>query len=133
MDLKIVSTALQLNLLNSQKYFKPSYSEKILHIFFEYFLLVICLFLLQFCLSDKNENNSKAEIVFYLGADLSYVNEMENCGVLFKNKQGAQENVFEIFSNEGANLLRVRLWHNPTWTAYLNYTDVEKTIKKAKN
>lgn len=73
------------------------------------------------------------EKVFYLGADLSHVNEMENCGVVYKDKNGMIKDVFSIFSTEGANIVRVRKWHNPTWTNYSNYNDAEKTIKRAKN
>ena len=70
---------------------------------------------------------------FYLGADLSYVNEMEDCGAYYKNSQNEELDVFKIFKDYGANLVRVRLWHNPTWTNYSNLEDVKKTIQRAKN
>ena len=70
---------------------------------------------------------------FYLGADLSYVNEMEDCGAQYKNQDGELEDPFLIFENAGTNLIRVRLWHNPTWTNYSNISDVKKTILRAKN
>lgn len=76
---------------------------------------------------------SKENIEFYNGADLSYVNEMENCGVIYKNNNNESKDVFKIFADAGSNLTRVRLWHNPTWTNYSNYKDVEKTISRAKN
>jgi len=68
-----------------------------------------------------------------LGADLSYVNEMEDCGAYYKNSQNEELDVFKIFKDHGANLVRVRLWHNPTWTNYSNLEDVKKTIQRAKN
>ena len=37
---------------------------------------------------------------FYLGADLSYVNEMEDCGAQYKNQDGELEDPFLIFENE---------------------------------
>lgn len=80
----------------------------------------------------ESELEETTEIDFYLGADLSYVNEMENCNAVFKNNQKEITDPFTIFANEGANLVRVRLWHNPTWTNYSNYKDVEKTIGRAK-
>ena len=76
---------------------------------------------------------SEENIEFYNGADLSYVNEMENCGVIYKNNNNESKDVFKIFADAGSNLTRVRLWHNPTWTNYSNYKDVEKTISRAKN
>ncbi|WP_066219444.1 glycosyl hydrolase 53 family protein [Formosa haliotis] len=69
---------------------------------------------------------------FYYGADLSYVNEMEDCGAIYKNEIGVAEDPYKIFSDCGANLIRVRLWHNPTWTHYSNYDDVKKSISRAK-
>ncbi|UOB18639.1 glycoside hydrolase family 53 protein [Abyssalbus ytuae] len=73
------------------------------------------------------------ETKFYLGADLSYVNEMEDCGAVYKNENGTQQDPFVIFKNAGTNLVRVRLWHNPDWTQYSDYDDVKETIKRAKN
>ena len=66
-------------------------------------------------------------------SDLSYVNEMEDCGAYYKNSQNEELDVFKIFKDYGANLVRVRLWHNPTWTNYSNLEDVKKTIQRAKN
>ncbi len=69
---------------------------------------------------------------FYYGADLSYVNEMEECGAIYKDLNGATKDPFKIFNEAGANIIRVRLWHNPTWTNYSNYEDVKLTISRAK-
>ncbi len=68
----------------------------------------------------------------YLGADLSYVNEVEDCGGLFYDKGQQPKDPFSILSQYGANIVRVRLWHTPTWTAYSNLADVKRTIRRAK-
>ncbi|WP_083608096.1 glycoside hydrolase family 53 protein [Teredinibacter haidensis] len=68
---------------------------------------------------------------FYLGADLSYVNEMEDCGAEYRI-DNEQKDPFDLFSEVGSNLVRVRLWHNPNWTRYSNLADVTKTIRRAK-
>ena len=94
--------------------------------------LNILLFVLAISVISCKKEEFK-EINFYAGVDLSYVNEMEDCGAIYKNSKGQKEDVFKIFKNEGANLVRVRLWHNPTWTKYSNIEDVEKTILRAKN
>ena len=92
--------------------------------------------------SDNNspevtEPEENPEIIetpsFYYGADLSYVNEMENCGAIYKDANNINTNPYKIFKDAGANLVRVRLWHNPTWTDYSDYSDVKKTIQKAKD
>ena len=76
--------------------------------------------------------------VFYFGADLSYVNEMEDCGVVYK-EQGAAKDPYRIFAGNNCNLVRLRLWHTPSWYDTLNtgkrysdYEDVKKSIQRAK-
>ena len=66
----------------------------------------------------------------YLGGDLSYVNEMEDCGAVYR-KAGQPIDPFKLLKQEGGNLVRVRIWVNPTWTKYSNYPDVLKTIRRA--
>lgn len=68
---------------------------------------------------------------FFTGADLSYVNEMEDCGGRYADR-GKAKDPFEIFAGYGADIVRVRLWHNATWTKYSNIEDVAKTIRRAK-
>jgi arabinogalactan endo-1,4-beta-galactosidase len=63
---------------------------------------------------------------------MSYVNEMEDCAGEYR-KDGQIADPFELFSDAGMNLVRLRLWHNPDWTSYSNLEDVKKSIKRAKN
>lgn len=83
--------------------------------------------------SSSNDNqNPPIENDFYYGADLSYVNEMEACGATYKDANDITKDPYVIFQEAGCNLVRVRLWHNPTWTNYSNYNDVKTTIQRAK-
>ena len=75
---------------------------------------------------------------FVMGTDLSYVNQVEDYGGVFKDS-GQVKDVFKLLKARGNNLVRVRLWHTPTWTAPLNngkqYSDLQdvvKTIRRAK-
>lgn len=68
---------------------------------------------------------------FYFGVDLSYVNEVEDCGAVFR-ENGEVRDPFELFADHGANLVRARLWHNPDWTAYSTFEDVKRTFTRAK-
>lgn len=68
---------------------------------------------------------------FYAGADMSYVNEMEDCGVTYR-VNGETVDGYKALSDAGSNLVRVRLWHNPTWTQYSDLKDAKETIRKAK-
>jgi hypothetical protein len=62
----------------------------------------------------------------YLGADLSYVNEVEDCGAVFR-EGGVAKDPFVLFKEHGANLVRVRIWHDARWTRYSDLSDVKKT------
>ena len=82
---------------------------------------------------DGNAGNVPEPIDFYYGADLSYVNEMEDCGAVYSNRGGIVQDPYSIFAEEGANIVRLRLWHNPTWTNYSNLQDVKRSIQRAKD
>jgi arabinogalactan endo-1,4-beta-galactosidase len=66
----------------------------------------------------------------YLGADLSYVNEMEDCGAVFK-ADGKKIDPFVYMHQRGGNIIRVRLWNDAQWTKYSNFDDVVKTLRRA--
>jgi arabinogalactan endo-1,4-beta-galactosidase len=75
---------------------------------------------------------------FYFGNDLSYVNEMEDCGVVYR-ENGASRDVYDIFADHGCNLVRLRLWHTPAWYDSLNQghrygdlADVKRAIARAR-
>jgi arabinogalactan endo-1,4-beta-galactosidase len=76
---------------------------------------------------------------FYFGADLSYVNEMEDCGAVYK-ENGTAKDPYQIFADHNCNLVRLRLWHTPSWYDALNsgkrysdFQDVRKSIMRAKS
>jgi arabinogalactan endo-1,4-beta-galactosidase len=64
-----------------------------------------------------------------LGADLSYLNEMEDCGAIYYDADGNASDPYELFSEAGCQLVRLRLWHTPSWYDTLNsgqrYSDLE--------
>ena len=75
---------------------------------------------------------------FVMGADLSYVNAVQDFGGVYKDS-GATKDPFRLFKDHGANLVRVRLWYNPQWQTTLNggkiysdLADAAKTIQRAK-
>src|SRR2546423_6008571 len=76
---------------------------------------------------------------FVMGADLSYVNAVEDNGGQYKDS-GILRDPFIIFKNHGANLVRVRIWYDPQWQEpynngkiYNDLADANKTIQRAKN
>lgn len=75
---------------------------------------------------------------FYFGADMSYVNEMEDCGVTYY-EDGQAKDPYRIFAGHGCNLVRLRLWHTPAWYDSLNQgkrysdlADVKRASARAK-
>jgi arabinogalactan endo-1,4-beta-galactosidase len=69
---------------------------------------------------------------FILGVDLSYVNEMDDCGAVYM-QDGKQQDAFEIFNSYGANLVRARLWLDADWTEYSDVKDIKRTFQRAKD
>lgn len=65
------------------------------------------------------------------GVDLSYVNELEDCGAVYR-VDGRVDDPYRILSAAGANVVRLRLWHTPEWTDYGTLADVKKSIRRAK-
>lgn len=78
---------------------------------------------------------------FYFGSDLSYANQILDMGGVF-TKDGEAVSPYKIFKDAGNDIVRLRLWHNPTWTKevygeqgmqlYNDLHDVEKAIKLSK-
>ncbi|MFL6549555.1 MAG: arabinogalactan endo-beta-1,4-galactanase [Povalibacter sp.] len=93
-------------------------------------LRVLLVALLCPWLAEAANVEKKPEL--YLGADLSFMNEMEDCGGIVR-EHGKPRDVFELFHEHGANIVRVRLWNNATWTQYSNLDDVRKTLRRARN
>jgi arabinogalactan endo-1,4-beta-galactosidase len=96
---------------------------------------------------NSNTNNPDETKVFYkpsqfvMGADLSYVNQILDHGGDYKDS-GNVADPYQIFQKYGANVIRLRLFYNPTWTKdvygtsgtqmYNDYADVKKSIGKVK-
>lgn len=66
----------------------------------------------------------------YLGADMSFANEMQDCGAVYR-QHGKPVDPFVLMRRAGGNLVRVRLWNDAKWTRYSGLADVEKTIRRA--
>jgi len=73
-----------------------------------------------------------------MGADLSFTNQVQDYGGVFKDS-GVVQDPYTLFKNHGTNVVRVRLWNNPNWMAtynngrvYSDLADVIKTMQRAK-
>ncbi|MBN1967069.1 MAG: glycosyl hydrolase 53 family protein, partial [Anaerolineae bacterium] len=90
---------------------------------------IFCL-LLSFAASPAHTPAEAAAPGFYLGVDLSYVNEVEDCGAVYR-VNGETRDPYQIFYDYGANLVRLRLWHTPDWTEYSTVDDVVRSLRRA--
>lgn len=102
-------------------------------------ILTILLLVMTSCTTKNKttgpeiDNTDSVAEPFYIGADLSYVNEMIDCGAVYTDGNNQAKDPYQIFSEAGTNLVRLRLWHDPDWTNYSNYEDVKIAIQKAKS
>jgi len=72
-----------------------------------------------------------AQPPIYLGVDISYANEMDDCGAVYK-AGGKTVDQYAFFKSAGANVARIRIWNDPDWTNYSNLADVKRSIKRAR-
>ncbi|MBN2471774.1 MAG: glycosyl hydrolase 53 family protein, partial [Anaerolineae bacterium] len=89
---------------------------------------VLCALLSFSLLAARAQPASPA---FYFGVDLSYANEMEDCGAIYR-ENGTPRDPFALLSERGASLVRARLWHAPDWTEYSTLDDVTRTFARAR-
>ena len=111
-------------------------------------LIFLLLISLVSCKKSGNGNSNPVETKkyyktseFVMGADLSYVNQILDHGGVYKDS-GIVADPYQIFQKYGANVIRFRLFYNPTWTKtvygasgtqmYNDFADVKKGISKTK-
>lgn len=73
---------------------------------------------------------SAAEPGLYLGADMSFVNQVEDCGGIYRD-HGQPVDPFKLLAQRGGNLVRVRIWVHPSGK-YSTTEDAMKTARRAK-
>jgi len=67
----------------------------------------------------------------YFGGDLSFANEMDDCGVVYR-ENGQPKDLYALFREHGANVARARIWTDGNPTKYSNLADVVRSFKRAK-
>ena len=74
--------------------------------------------------------NDLATSDYALGADISWVTEMEADGKKFYNAAGTETDCFALMKELGFNAIRLRVWVNPE-NFYGPYSDKADVVKKA--
>ncbi len=89
---------------------------------------------------QDNPDNTVSWETYIHGVDLSYVNQIEDHGGVYKH-DGQKKDPYKLLADSGANMARFRLWHSPDWikdiydestTIYSGREDVTKSLKRAK-
>lgn len=72
---------------------------------------------------------------FVKGADLSWVTEMEDAEIKFRNSEGTETDCFKLMKDLGMTLIRLRVWVNPesTYGKWCDKADVVAKAERAKN
>lgn len=73
---------------------------------------------------------SAAQPGLYLGADMSAVNQVQDCGGVYRD-HGKPVDPFELMARKGGNLVRIRIWVHPDGK-YSTLEDAMKTARRAK-
>lgn len=95
------------------------------------FLLVVM------CFSCANDNNAsddtpQYETPFYRGMDLSFQSELEGYNIDYKDNNGNAIDVLDYVTENGANLIRLKLWHTPQ-DGQNSLNDVKAYAQRIKN
>jgi arabinogalactan endo-1,4-beta-galactosidase len=103
-------------------------------------VFIAALFVSASC-SDHAAPNDPASPDFIFGSDLSSVNQVLDHGGVYKDG-GEISSPYQILKAHGNGLVRLRLWHNPSWTKtiygsdgkqlYNDRADVALAIKRSK-
>lgn len=83
-------------------------------------LIILAWLILTGCVNAQEE--------FVLGADMSYLTEMEDKGAVFYGTDGTEKECMRIMSDLGCQAMRLRVWVNPE----NHYCGLEDVVLKAK-
>lgn len=70
---------------------------------------------------------------FIMGADISSLQAMEDCGAKYFDTDGKEKDAIEILKVHGVNYIRLRIWNNPTTSFERgDYCNLKNTLIMAK-
>jgi arabinogalactan endo-1,4-beta-galactosidase len=76
---------------------------------------LLLIFSFQHCSRDEiNIDFNDDKIIEIKGADISYLPEVRASKLVFFNSENQPEDMLLTLKNSGANVVRLRLWKNPS-------------------
>lgn len=97
-----------------------------------------CIFLLAVTVFVSCSKEAETELIIsekvleIKGADLSFLPEIRQSGVVLKNAANQPEDMLLTLKNSGVNVIRLRLWKNPT-EINSNFSSVKNLAKEIQN
>ncbi len=104
----------------------------------KYFSLFISIFLFISCSKSSDTTNNPSPVIPVTkvleikGTDASYLPEIRQSGIQFYNATGQQEDMLTTLKNAGVNVIRLRLWYNPS-TPTSNFNTVKTLSTEIKS
>lgn len=85
------------------------------------FLLLLALFMVGCSKDSKEKVDTVVEVKipyeesvsFLAGVDISSIISQEKSGVVYYNKEGKEQDIFQTLAEAGVNTIRVRIWNDP--------------------
>lgn len=81
--------------------------------YFLWILLILSVPIFTACEDKKTDSEPLPEEFIIRAADLSFLPEIEQAGVVFYNQAGEAEDMLTTLKNAGMNTVRIRLWKDP--------------------
>ncbi|MEJ0030025.1 MAG: glycosyl hydrolase 53 family protein [Bacteroidota bacterium] len=78
-------------------------------------IFVASVFVSASCNDDQKVPEDPTSVDFLFGSDLSSVNQILDYDGIYTDA-GTVASPYKILKDHGNSLVRLRLWHNPTWT-----------------
>lgn len=96
------------------------------------FIGAIAMLLMMTACADKPKDpDPQPEKFIIKAADLSFLPEIEDAGVLFYNRNGEAEDMLRTLKNAGMNTVRIRLWKDPD-TRHSGLSEVKSFSERAR-
>ncbi|MCX8028774.1 MAG: arabinogalactan endo-1,4-beta-galactosidase [Brevinematales bacterium] len=101
------------------------------------FVILLSFFFVFGCVDFTSRQNISKGVarfrskVFFKGADVSWLPQMEQSGFVFYNFSGSKMDLLDILKENGMNTIRLRTWVNPSNDPINGHCSVDETVDMA--
>jgi arabinogalactan endo-1,4-beta-galactosidase len=97
-----------------------------------FFYLIFLLTLVSCSTNEENNSSVKNKILEIKGADVSFLPEIRQSGLIFYNQNNQPEDMLLTLKKSGVNAIRLRIWKNPS-EANSSFETVKNLIAEIKS